>query len=97
MGLIADHDEGHQLEGAHSAADDEDDGSGPGEIEMMEHSQNATGEVQQGSEQHCHGGGPHANQAQANEGQGDYRCGEDFEETFDPEVNDPPSPILRYC
>ena len=61
---------------------------------MVEHPQHAAGQIQDSAEQDGHGGGTHAYQSQTHEYQGNDRGGKNLEETLNPEVDYPPSPVL---
>ena len=61
---------------------------------MVERADDPAGQEDGGREQDCGGGRGRAQQAHASEQEGDHHRGEDLEEALDPQVHDPPSPVL---
>jgi len=73
------------------------DGGGAGEIEVVARADDAAGEKDGRREQRRGSGDARTHQSEPHEEKRDDRGGEDFKETFHPEMYDPPPPVFHDC
>ena len=95
--LQADQGERHDFERGEAGAECDHGRGRAGEVQVVEHAQHAARHVDDGREQHVDGRGrARTHEAELDEQEADDGGGEDLEEAFDPQVNDPPAPVFDH-
>ncbi|MNK94275.1 hypothetical protein D3C87_1144720 [compost metagenome] len=85
----------HHFQRAEGRADSHHRGGGPGEVDVMERTGHTAKHEQRGRAEGGGGGQALGDQPHAGENEGQGGGGEHFEKAFDPQVHDPPTPVLH--
>jgi hypothetical protein len=86
--------QGHDFQRTEYGSPGQGHGGRAGEVQMVAGADDAAGQENGGRQQGGCGGDAGANQPQPHEEKRDNGGGKNLEEAFDPEMNDPPAPIL---
>ena len=94
--LEADEHQRHDLERAEHRPERQHERRRAGEVEVMQRADDAARQEDRRRQHGRFAGGAHADELQAREEERDHDGGEDLEEALDPQVHDPPAPVLGH-